>query len=142
MISFEEYARLKARMENARADKLGITPEAVAAAHASKYRNEKTNGFDSKREYARWIVLEALERAGKIRNLRRQTSIVLQEGFKTADGRNLRPITYRPDFEYDTDDGHVIEDAKGYETPVFKLKEKMLLFKIASGEINARFVKT
>ena len=61
------------------------------------------------------------ERAGDLRNLQRQQSIVLQEG-----PRNQR-ITLRIDFSWEdpkTGD-RCFGEAKGFETPEWKLKLKL-----------------
>lgn len=88
---------------------------------ASKYGNEKTEGFDSKKESNVAKDLISLERAGNIRNLKMQVPITLIEG---RDG--VKGIIYRADFVFDDLDGteHIL-DAKGYRTEVFKLKKKM-----------------
>lgn len=86
----------------------------------SKYGNVKTHGFDSKAEYARWLELKILERAGKITNLKRQTEFpIVVNGVKVC--------AYRADFTYD--DGSergVTEDVKGIVTQVFSLKRKLM----------------
>lgn len=87
------------------------------------------HNFDSTKEARRWGELKLLERAGEIRDLKRQVRIPL-EG---RDGpvkfiKSNRTAVYVADFVYfDTRLGaEVIEDAKGYETDVFKLKRAIL----------------
>lgn len=134
---------------------------------ASKYHNTKViiDGikFDSKVEASRWSELVMLTKAGKIRDLKRQVRIVLQPKFKTAgdilDGTvSIRAIEYVADFTYEewkdktgfTLDGRVIppfwqfmiEDRKGMRTKDYILKKKMLLYKIATGEIIGKFVES
>ena len=107
----------------------------------SKYKARKTayKGaiYDSAKEAERAAELELLQRAGKIRNLRRQVKFTLQEGF-LYEGRKIRAIEYVADFVYEAD-GLIIEDVKGYRTPEYKIKAKMLKKLIASGEIDGEF---
>lgn len=92
----------------------------------SKYRNRKTeyNGkrYDSQREANEAAKLQALARAGKIKNYEEQKRIVLVP----RDGK-LRAVTYVADFAYvdaDTGELHIL-DAKGFKTPVYRLKKKL-----------------
>lgn len=82
----------------------------------SKYHNKKCvlGGitFDSKIEAQRWLVLQDMQRTGKIFNLE------LQKAFQIGAGRK-----YLADFYYTLPDGQeVVEDVKGVETAVFRLK--------------------
>lgn len=84
--------------------------------------------FPSKKEGARWCALLLLQRAGEISGLERQVRIQLmgRDGpLKSAAGRQL---VYVADFRYrDTRTGEEItEDAKGHETPEYKLKRSIL----------------
>lgn len=45
----------------------------------SKYKNRKTNGYDSKKEAGRAYQLRILAQAGNITNLREQVDFVLQD---------------------------------------------------------------
>lgn len=83
--------------------------------------------FDSKSECNRYRQLKVLERTGEIAGLKLQPSYLLQEGFQGNNGKSYRPIYYRGDFRYlEKSTGHiVVEDVKGVETQVFRLKEKM-----------------
>ena len=89
-----------------------------------KYGNvtvESTDGFfDSKAEYTRWCQLKLLERGGVIRNLERQVRF-------SFDLNGVHICNYFADFAYFENDERVIEDRKGVETDVFKLKAKMML---------------
>ena len=65
-----------------------------------------------------------MERAGIVTNLQRQIKFLLEIN-------NQKICTYIADFEYDIERengiiDHVIEDAKGIQTPEFKLKKKMM----------------
>ncbi|AKG94553.1 hypothetical protein Shpa_42 [Paracoccus phage Shpa] len=85
--------------------------------------------FDSMKEAARWGALKLLENAGLIRDLKRQVRFPLEgrDGpirFKPSN----RPAVYVADFTYfDVPKGvQIIEDAKGYRTPEYKLKRAIL----------------
>jgi len=108
----------------------------------NKFRNKKTEVdgviFDSKKEAARYCDLKIIERAGEIKNLRLQPRYELQPAFvskKITNGlessKKIRKIEYVADFEYYSEKykGIVVEDVKGFETSIFKLKEKLFLFK-------------
>ena len=86
--------------------------------------------FDSIREAERYQELKLLEEAGEISHLELQPIVVLQDKF-IYQGRMIRAITYRADFAYfdRAVNRGVIEDVKGTETDVFKIKKKMFLKK-------------
>ena len=85
--------------------------------------------FDSKKEAKRYQELRILEKAGKIKDLKLQPVFILQEGFYYQ-GKAIRQITYRADFEYVDENGNrVVEDVKGFKTDVYKLKKKLFLKK-------------
>ena len=70
------------------------------------------------------MYLKSLERAGRVKNLELQPRFII-----TVNGQKI--CTYVADFRYDKEqaDGtweHIIEDAKGVETPEFKLKKKLM----------------
>lgn len=109
----------------------------------SKYGNKKiTVGgitFDSKKEAARYQDLMLLERAGKIKDLRRQVKFILipaqretvwnEKKCKYEDGKVIeREVAYVADFVYTEGGFMVVEDAKGFRTPEYILKRKMMLF--------------
>ena len=99
----------------------------------SKYRAKKTivDGikFDSKWESERYGQLKAMERTGFIRNLE------LQVPFEIV-VNDVKICKYIADFRYKKESNHtitdgeycteVVEDAKGFETPEFKLKKKLM----------------
>ena len=99
----------------------------------NKYGAKKTvvDGikFDSKCEAERYGQLKLLEKAGEISGIELQVKEILQEGFKGSDGKKVRAIHYVADFRYREGDNIIIEDAKGIETDVFKLKWKMMKHK-------------
>lgn len=89
--------------------------------------------FDSKKEYNRYLELRLLEKAGNIRQLKRQHPLVIQPAVKYH-GERLQPITYCADFMYIRDGFTVVEDVKGYDekkrkwitTQTFNIKWKLL----------------
>lgn len=95
--------------------------------HSKKWYCIADHKHDSKKEAKACDTLRLLERTGKIKDLKQQPKFTLQEGFKRADGKKVRPITYRADFSfYDNDhDRFRVIDTKGYKTQVYRLKEKM-----------------
>ncbi len=67
----------------------------------NKYFNTKTKGADSKIEIKRLGELQYLERQGFIKDIQKQPSFVLQEGFKyKTDKRAEISIKYTADFQY------------------------------------------
>lgn len=99
--------------------------------------------FDSVKEYNRWCELKLLERAGKIRNLKRQDKFVLipaQHEDDTVGARGgvkrgkllEREISYVADFTYTQNGDTVVEDVKGYKGgsayAVFVIKRKLMLY--------------
>jgi hypothetical protein len=84
-----------------------------------KYRSTPTNGFGSKLESAVRDILRAREKAGEIRDIRCQQTIVLQEG-----ARDQR-ITWRVDFAFEEAGATAYAEAKGFATRDYKLKLKL-----------------
>ena len=73
--------------------------------------------FPSQREASRWIHLMFQQKYGLITNLKRQVRYEL-----------VMKTHYVSDFEYDEvpTGEHVVEDAKGYRTPLYERKKKLL----------------
>lgn len=116
----------------------------------NKYGNRKVSTidgevFDSQREATRYQELKLLERAGAIKDLKRQVSyelIPVQREPNTLNkidskrGRVIqgkiieKAVTYIADFVYtDSATGEVVvEDTKGFRTKDYILKRKMLLY--------------
>lgn len=98
---------------------------------SSKYKNRKVETadgkFDSVKEYRRWVELKALERSGRISDLRRQVSYTLVASQATSSGRE-RPVKYIADFVYEKDGKTVVEDTKGVKTPEYVIKRKLMLY--------------
>jgi len=93
-----------------------------------KYGNKKTvvNGikFDSKWEAERYLYIKSLERAGRVKDLELQVRYNLIVN-------DQKICAYIADFRYKREDKdgewhEIIEDAKGVETPEFKLKKKLM----------------
>lgn len=105
----------------------------------NKYRNKKTQigmyVFDSISESKRYKELALLEQAGQIKGLELQPKFLLQEGFK-KNGKTFRKIEYIADFMYIENGKVIIEDVKGMETDVFKLKRKMFEYKYPGFELR------
>jgi hypothetical protein len=78
--------------------------------------------FDSKREYARWLDLVLLERAGEITMLERQVPFVFELN-------NVRIGKYIADFTYLENDerDYIVEDSKGFRTDMYRRNKKMVL---------------
>lgn len=94
----------------------------------SKYKNKKTQVdmyvFDSAKEAQRYRELKLLERAGEISDLELQPRFLLQESFK-KNGKTYRKIDYVADFKYTESGKTIVEDVKGLQTDVFKIKHKL-----------------
>lgn len=100
----------------------------------SKYGNRITeiNGirFASKREAMRYRELALLEMAGEIRDLQLQYPFELIPAIKEKGKVIARAVKYIADFVYYDRDGNlVVEDAKGMQTDVYKLKKKIVRWK-------------
>lgn len=99
----------------------------------NKYKNKKTVvdgiSFDSIKEASRYKELKLLESKGLIFDLELQPRYILQESFKHK-GKTIRKIEYIADFRYlNPNRGTIVEDTKGFFTDVFKLKEKLFLYR-------------
>jgi hypothetical protein len=98
-------------------------PNAPLSAPVRKYKNRITfvDGlrFDSAAEARRWSELKLLERAGDITNLKRQVQFACEV--------NGEPVCkYIADFTYSRGKEHIVEDTKGVETALFRLKAKLM----------------
>ena len=105
----------------------------------NKYRNKKIridgHDFDSIAEGTRYRELALLERVGKIKNLELQPKFLLQEGFK-KNGKTYKKIEYIADFKYEENGKIIVEDVKGMQTDVFKLKHKLFEHKYPEYELK------
>ena len=91
---------------------------------ASKYHSKKeiVDGvkFASKREAQRYRDLRLLERAGAIHGLELQPKFALKVNGKLV-------CNYIADFAYFTGTSRVYEDSKGFKTPAYRIKKKLLM---------------
>lgn len=88
----------------------------------NKFSAKRTNGYASKHEANVAAQLHALLRGGRIAELAEQVRFELLP----ADGRE-RPVVYVADFTYlDHQGKFIVADAKGWRTPVYKLKKRMM----------------
>lgn len=108
----------------------------------NKYRNKKIQVdmyvFDSIAEGKRYKELALLEKAGEITNLELQPRFTLQDSFK-KNGKTYRKIEYIADFMYKEKGKTIVEDVKGIQTDVFKIKHK--LFEKMYPELELRIIK-
>ena len=96
--------------------------------------------FHSKKELRRYEELLLLEKAGQIKNLRREVKYILIPAQRETIWKNGKPrqgkciereASYVADFVYEENGQTVVEDVKGgyaTKTPVYRLKKKLLLY--------------
>ena len=109
----------------------------------SKYHSKKVvvNGieFDSRKEARRYGELLLLEKAGAIRDLKRQVEYVLIPAQREPDKVGVRggikkgktielAVKYVADFVYEENGGTVVEDTKGFKTKDYIIKRKLMLW--------------
>lgn len=104
----------------------------AGAAVKAKYGNVPTDGEASKRQAKRLSELRLMNEAGQIRGLARQPEYVLIPRQTRECGELVeRKTTYIADFQYEefTSKGWrlVVEDTKGYRTPDYVMKRKLML---------------
>ena len=99
----------------------------------SKYRAKPcqvgAEKYRSQRERDRHQELLMLQRGGRIAGLMREVSFELCPGVKIDGEKRKRPaLRYVADFVYsDVASGRVVvEDAKGMQTPVYRLKKHLM----------------
>jgi hypothetical protein len=90
---------------------------------APKFKNKSAAGFHSQKERERFGHLCVLQRAGAIQRLRRQVRFRL-----VPKQPGERPVDYVADFVYWQDGKRVVEDCKGYRTPEYVIKRKLMLY--------------
>jgi len=98
----------------------------------AKYGNRKVihDGieFDSMKEAHRYCELKLMQRAGVISDLRMQVKYDLIPS-QCIDGKVVeRPVSYIADFVYKQNGQKVVEDTKGYKTPEYIIKRKLMLY--------------
>lgn len=108
----------------------------IHLSHFNKFRAQATNGYASKKEYLRSLVLKNDLKTGEIKSLDEQVV------FKLYGEHGHHICNYRADFVYLEKDKKIIEDVKGFQTRDFKLKWKLLADKfsaeIENGKIELR----
>ena len=109
-----------------------LRPADIRRRSKSKQKNVKTEidgiKFASKGEAERYCYLRLLVKAGQIRDLELQPRFELQAAFQ-RNGVRYPSVTYVADFSYiECDTGRrIVEDFKGQETDIFKLKKRLFL---------------
>lgn len=116
-------------------------------AYYRKYNNKKVivNGikFDSKKEAKRYQELSLLEKARVISDLQMQVKFLLipaqyeiverygKKGQKLQSGTKCieKECSYYADFVYKQGNNTIVEDTKGFKTPEYIIKRKLMLFK-------------
>lgn len=102
-----------------------------------KYHNKRSIGadgfvYDSKHEHRRYAELSLLQRAGVIKDLKRQVKYALIPDQKDEKGKLIeRGVDYIADFVYTDEHGNtVVEDAKSDATKTreYILKRKLMLY--------------
>ena len=108
-------------------------------------RRTKIDGitFDSLAESRRYGELKLMQASGDIGDLKVHPRFVVWQGYDKRTGK-VEKITYIGDFEYyelwsKVVGAHVVEDVKGVETDVFKIKAK--LFRCQYPDLELRIVK-
>ncbi len=83
---------------------------------------------DSKREWVRYGQLLQLWKADKISDLERQVTYVLAPAVNLHGEKRKKPaLRYVADFRYrDRQGAIVVEDAKGFESPVSRIKRHLM----------------
>ena len=97
----------------------------------SKYGSRKVTidgvTYDSLKEYHRFCDLKLMQRAGIITGLQRQVKYELIPT-QRINGKGIeRPVNDYADFVYKMDRQLVVEDVKGYKTPEYVIKRKLML---------------
>ena len=132
--------------------KKGTGPRVKNAQKTTLDVGGKPHTFPSKAEALRYLDLERMQKAGIVKEIELQPVFTLQPGhwkcpdcheiWGSADIKNgccricgkklekTRAITYIADFRVTYADGHQeIEDTKGMETEIWKLKRKIFEYK-------------
>lgn len=98
---------------------------------ASERRHPRTNElFHSKAELKRCLELELMQRAGEIADLQRQVQFSLTvPAHRAPTGNWVLPLyvgCYIADFVYLKDGKQIVEDVKGFDTPEYRLKKRLV----------------
>ena len=108
-------------------------PRPWTGRNGAKFGNQKTflDGieFDSRKEATRWAELSLLQKAGEISELKRQQEFTLIPSQVRGGKVVERPVKYIADFTYRDKDGtFTVEDTKGFKTPEYIIKRKLMLW--------------
>lgn len=99
--------------------------------------------FSSRLEAERYVVLTHAQRKNLISGLKLQPQFEVQRAFRYKN-RHIRPVLTVMDFQYEVYvDGTrhiVVEDTKGFDNPLSRLKRKLFLAKY--GHLDFRIVKS
>lgn len=95
----------------------------------SKYHAKRVGGHASKKEHNRANQLKLMQRAGVISGLQEQVSYEVIPAQRDNAGKLLEhACRYIADFVYYNENGElVVEDTKGFKTPEYKIKRKLML---------------
>lgn len=99
----------------------------------TKYGNKRVGAHASKKEHNRAAQLHLMERAGLVSDLREQVPYeLIPAQYEEVQGKRKlveRACSYVADFVY-TDNAtglQVVEDTKGFRTPEYIIKRKLML---------------
>lgn len=135
MIHRKAWEGVAGRRKPAKAPRKGVpvgqgASKAPKTPQRSKYGAVKTNGYASKKEAKRAGELRLLEKARRIECLRFQVPYELIPS-QRIDGKVVeRACSYVADFVYIVNAPEryqVVEDAKGFRTPDYIIKRKLML---------------
>ena len=94
-----------------------------------KYKNRKTACYDSTKEKRRADVLKLLQLQGIISDLHEQVRFELIPA-QYENGKCVeRECFYVADFVYTEKGNRIVEDVKGFKTPDYIIKRKLMLEK-------------
>lgn len=99
-----------------------------------KYRNKKVTlgdmTFDSKKEANRWVELAIMQKNGEITDLDTQVVFELIPAQRDPVTKKVleRAVHYVADFVYYRGNEKVVEDTKGFKTPDYIIKRKLMLW--------------
>lgn len=109
----------------------------ASSSRRNKYGAKRTGSHASAKEHRRASELKLWQRAGVISDLREQVPYELipaqyGECGKDSKGKTVRVLIERPcryiaDFVYEMDGQTVVEDTKGFRTPEYIIKRKLML---------------
>ncbi len=111
----------------------GSTPPPKKHKYNAQPTTVDDSRFDSKAEAQRYGELKLLEEAGAISKLAIHPRFELLPRML---GRKLRKVVYEADFSYQERGQSVVEDVKGVETAVWRLKRNLFLRKYPHLELR------